>query len=163
MAMRLYDISDSYAQLQYMLEDAEDASAILDTLESIEDLFDSKVENIVKLMRSKMADHAAVKAERERLKKMEDRIAKQVDWLEHYVETNMKLVGRDEVKSNLFSIKLRLNPPSLDITDETVIPDKFKRIELVTKYDKVAMKEAIAAGEEVPGTSIRQEKSLQIK
>ena len=110
--MRLYDLTDNYKRVVELLESTDDREALQDTLDSLEEAFDDKVESIVKLMRSKITEHNAVKEESERLSARVAKMAKEIDWLENYVESQMIATGREKVKSTLFDIKLGLCPPA---------------------------------------------------
>ena len=63
-----------------------------------------------------------------------------------------------------FSAFFRKNPPKVNVFDEAQIPQKFMR-EIPARYevDKTAIKKAISAGIEVPGASLIQGESFQIK
>jgi hypothetical protein len=57
-------------------------------------------------------------------------------------------------------MKLKKNPPSVVIDDLTQIPTQYQRQKIQVDIDKVAIKAAIKAGEEVPGAHLEQGTSL---
>lgn len=161
--MRLYDLTEQYSLIAEMIEDDTTNEALQAMLDGIEGAFDEKVESIVKLMHSKISEHTAVDNEYKRLKQRADKIAKEVDWLENYVEEQMKLLNKDEVKSNLFSIKLALNPPSVKV-DELLLSSKYYRIIPSSKtVDKALLSTKLKSGESIVGAWLEQSKSLRIK
>jgi len=50
------------------------------------------------------------------------------------------------------TLSIRVNPPSVIIHDETEIPDDFTKFEI--KIDRTKIKEALKAGQIVPGASL---------
>lgn len=163
MAMRLYDLTEQYNDLIDILDGADNPEAIQAMLDGLEGAFDSKVESIVKLMGSKIAEHNAVKAESDRLAARASKMAKNIDWLENYVETQMIATGKDKVNSTLFDIKLGLCPPSVKVLNESIIPrDYFVTKPAVTTLDKRLLLEALKSGD-IEGAEIIQRKSLRIK
>lgn len=70
--------------------------------------------------------------------------------------------GVEKVKGKTIEIGLR-NSESISIENEDLIADKFKKVKIETVIDKVAIKQAIKAGEEVKGVSVQKNKNLQIK
>ena len=163
MAMALYQLTDAYKQLIDMLDTAEDIETIRDTLDSVEETFDAKVESIVKLIKEKEAEKAAVDEEVHRLRDRSMRIAKKIEWLKSYVQTEMEKIGREKVKSPLFSISLAFNPPSVNVVNESEIPEEFIKVKEIRDVDKVAILERAKQGELVPGVEIVQRKSLRIR
>lgn len=159
-AFKLYELSDHISQIQYMLENGEEG--LEDTLESLEVSFEEKAESIIKLWRSKMAEAEAIKSEEMRLSERRKRVEKNAEWLRGYVEREMIRANRTEVKSALFKIGLRYTPARVEVLDAKVIPDAYIRVNITQSPDKVAIKDAIQRGEDVPGCEIRQDLKLQI-
>jgi hypothetical protein len=75
----------------------------------------------------------------------------------------MMLAGINEVKSSLFTIKLGKNPAKVSITDQALVPDKFVRTTLTIAPDKNAIKDALQAGEEVPGCELVRDTVLKVR
>lgn len=162
--MRLYDLTDNYNRVIELLESTDDREALQDTLDSLEEAFDDKVESIVKLMRSKITEHNAVKEEGDRISARVAKMVKEIDWLENYVESQMIATGREKVKSTLFDIKLGLCPPAVHVLNESDIPQiYFVTKPAVTTLDKRVLLEKLKNGESIPGAEIIQRKTLRIK
>lgn len=49
------------------------------------------------------------------------------------------------------------------VVDDSIVPDEFKREKLTVSVDLAKAKEALKAGEEVPGIVLEERKNLQIK
>jgi len=157
----LYELSDKLTQVSEMLENG--VEGLEDTLESLEGSFNDKVESIIKLWRSKCAERDIIKSEIYRLQQRADKLDREAKWLHEYVEREMKNANVTEVKSPLFKIKLGLNPPRVEVLDKSKIPEQFLRTNLSVEPDKVAIKEAIESGQEVPGVELRQDLKLKVR
>ena len=60
------------------------------------------------------------------------------------------------------SVKIRKNPPSVEIYNQDVIPQSFKDIEIVEKIRKLDLRDALKKGE-VPGARLTSGTSLMIQ
>lgn len=161
--MRLYDLTEQYNTLAEMLEEDADNASLQAMLDGIDGAFDEKVESIVKLMQSKISEHMAIENEAKRLKQRADKMAKEIDWLEHYVESEMLRTGKDKVKSALFNITLANCPPSVNVVDEFNVPEVYFNVKEVRSMDKRTILEQLKVGKTIPGVEIIQRKSLRIK
>lgn len=161
--MRLYDLSEQYNVLAEMLEQDADNEALKAMLDGLEDVFDAKVESIVKLMRSKAAERDAIDAEAKRLQERAKKIDKEVTWLETYVYNELERTGKDKVKSSLFTIGLSKCPPSVNVLDEFNVPEVFFTVKEVRSLDKRSILERLKSGEVIPGVELQQRITLKIK
>lgn len=161
--MKLYDLTEQYNRVSELLESADNREALKDTLDSLEDAFDSKVESIVKLMKSKDAEHDVIKAEATRLSERAARIAKESEWLKQYIEGQMIASNREKVNSSLFNITLAKNPPAVNVLNESEVPQDYFTTKTVTSLDKRTILERLQGGETIPGVEMIQRKSLRIK
>jgi hypothetical protein len=57
-------------------------------------------------------------------------------------------------------MKVKKNPPSVVIDDLSKVPTKFQHQKIEVTLDKVAIKNAIQAGEKVDGCHIEQSEKL---
>jgi hypothetical protein len=61
-------------------------------------------------------------------------------------------------------VSLRIGSESVDILDESEIPDEYVIAEVVEKIDKNAIKADLRAGKEVKGAALKRgETTIQIK
>lgn len=160
--MRLYELSENMNQIDLMMQ--EGIEGLEDTLEALDEAFKDKAEGCIKLAVSKQMEANAIKMEVERLKKRADKLNKDAEWLEGYVEREMVRTEMMEIKSGLFTLKLRMSPPSVYVENESALPTHYLRIvPATTAPDKVAIKEALKDGVEVPGAYLTQSLKLNIK
>ena len=157
--MNLYELSLAFQEVQNMELDPE---VMKDTLDSIEDAIESKVENIAKLIRNLESDVSAYKEEEDRLKTKRQATENKVKWLKTYLEDNMKMTGKTKFKSGMFNFSIQKNPASVNITDEKAIPEEFL-IPQPPKVDKTSLKEILKRGIEVPGAELKQTEGLRIR
>ena len=163
--MKLYELSTQYAQLVDMLEQAQDnietVEAIRDTLDAITDSIEIKADNIAKVMRQLKAEKEMIDAEAKRLADRGAKLQKQHDQLKAYLFENMTMIGADKIKTALFSFTIKNNPPSVNVIDETLIPQEF--IKLTPTIDKRSILELLKDKQEIAGVALQQTKSLTIK
>jgi len=88
------------------------------------------------------------------LKKLQVGLCTLVDKMNEYLICQMKSRGLTELKGNKWRYVLSTCAKRTIITDETAVPAKFKTVITTEKVDKSAVKDAIVAGEEVPGAHL---------
>ena len=77
-----------------------------------------------------------------------------IDSLKYYLKMNIINLGEEELVGTHWKWKLVNNAASLIVDDEKLVPAKFKEIVQVTKIRSDLIKEALKAGEIVPGTRL---------
>lgn len=120
-----------------------------------------KIEATCGWLASQAADVEAIKAEEARLaarrKAIENRSARVKALLLPAVEA---LGGK--VKGVRFTASIR-NVEAIDVIDLAEIPAEFKREKITIDPDKIAIKRAIKAGEEIPGAILVSRPSVSIR
>lgn len=159
---KLYELSQNYKNLEELLDNQDIPEEVIrEALIELEEEWDTKAENLAKLVKSLEVDVKGLKEEEKRLasrrKSLENRIAN----LKTYIEDNMKAVGKDKIKGKVFTLYIQQNKPSLDIVDEFMIPEKY----FVVKREvaKNELLNDLKQGIEVPGATIKQTASLRIR
>lgn len=159
--MKLYELTESYFNLLNVLEQDVEQEHIEEALAMLDDEFDTKAENIAKVLKSLEYNVETLKSEKKRInnrqKSIENNIAKLKDYLFH----NMKQLNKNSVQSDLFDIKVRNNAPSLNILDESRIPKQFY-IEQQPKLDKRELLRYVKEND-VDGVELQQKQSLSIR
>ena len=79
------------------------------------------------------------------------------------LEQEMLRLNLDEVSGLNKRIAFKLNPPKVDVFNESLISDDFKKITLTEAIDKKKIAETIKTGIDVPGCRLIQNRSLSIK
>lgn len=159
--MKLYEITPQLVELSNM--DASD-EAVRDTLEAVQMEFNDKAVAIVKVAESLDADTSAIDAEIERLKARKQVIVNRKQQLRDYLLYNMEAAGIKKIDCPLFTVTLRQGVESVEIIDQSQIPNEYVAVEVVEKPDKAAIKAAIKSGKEVTGAILKRgANSIQIK
>ena len=119
--------------------------------------------DLVNFIKSKESDCEAIDSEIKRLQELKRIRNNKVEFLKSYIKTFMELNGIKRHEFPTFVLTVANNPPSVEIINEKVIPDKYKREEIITKIDKAMIKSDIQAGNKVIGASLVNKTSLRIK
>lgn len=154
---KLYELANSYKQLLEIIEDAMDNDAseddielLKETLESVNDSLEGKVENIVKFMKNIEGDIAAYKLEEKRLAQRRKYLENKYDWMKNYMGDMLRLAQIKEVNAGLFKVKFAKTAPSVEIVNENDVPEAYRE----KQPDKIKKKEIlkdIKSGVSVPG------------
>ncbi|WP_199425800.1 siphovirus Gp157 family protein [Thermaerobacillus caldiproteolyticus] len=159
--MKLYELAQNYAQLMEMAEEME-SDALVDTLESLQEAIEDKVENIAKLIKNLEADVKVIKEEEQRLADRRRSIESKIVRLKEYLQQQLEVAGLQKVKRPTITVAIQNNPPSVEIADEKLIPSEFM-IPQDPKIDKKAILERLKNGEWVPGCSLKQTRGVRIR
>lgn len=156
--MKLYELTGAFNQVADMLEYDSENAAIIDTLESIDLAIEEKADGYAKLIRNQEASSKAFDEEIKRMKERKQAVDNNVKRMKLSLQNAMVEIGKTKFKTDLFSFNIQKNQPSVEIVDESLIPDKFKKVTI--EFDKAAIKKA---EEDVPGVEIKQSESLRIR
>lgn len=88
-----------------------------------------------------------------------ERKAERIDW---YMLNCARAAG-GEIKTDTITVKVRKCPASVEILDEGYIPEAYWAEKVTRSLDKTAIKEAIKAGEYVPGAALVQREKVSVK
>lgn len=93
--------------------------------------------------------------------------SKEIKKMSDYLYNNMKRCGIKEIRCPLFKLRIKVNPYSTEIFEETQIPKQFMKtreiVKTETKPDKNAIKEEVLkTGIQVPGAFVQQKEKLEI-
>jgi len=162
----LYQLAAEYRDAAERMADLDlPAEVIADTLEGLAGDIEAKATNTAQMVRNleALCDQikAAEKAMAERRKALEAR----ADWLRSYLLANLIAAGISKVESPWFSLTVRQNPPSVALDDVSLIPTDYWRAlpPPPPVIDRVAIKAAIEAGQDVPGARVVRGQRLEIK
>lgn len=163
MSEALYDIAERYREVMEIEGDDPDVVAARQAaLDEIAESFDIKAENIIRFIRNLEASAEAIKAEEKHLADRRRALENKGEWLRRYLADSMVRMNMEFVHAGIFEAKFKLNPPAVKIVDQNVIPQIFF-IPQEPKLSLSAIKDAIKAGQIVPGAELSQGKSLLIR
>lgn len=164
MSLSLYAIADEYKYLLDHLHDEELGvidEAILSRLNALDKPLEEKCINTIRYMKGIEAEYKAIEAERKAMQAREKSLKAKVEWYEDYLLENMEKSQIFEISCPQFVAKLRKNPPSTDIYDKDLIPEKYHKIKI--EYDIQGIKDDLKADINVPGARLVRTNSLSIK
>ena len=158
----LYEIAGMYRQILEMEPETDDEfGAMMTALDEVQGELSEKADNIVRYMRNLNAEAEALKAEETALYKKRKAVENKAERLKAYLAAQMTLCGLKELKAGLFKLRFQPTAPAISIVDESAVPEKFHRVKI--EIDKLAIREALKAGEEVPGIEVQRGETLVIK
>lgn len=162
----LYEIAAEYRDAATKLAELDlDAQTIADTLEGLSGDLETKAQNVAFFVRNLEATAAAIKqAEADmaaRRKAMENR----ADGLKRYIFESMKFAGIEKIECPHFRLSIKNNPAAVEIFEPGLVPASFMRTPEPPPPapDKTAIKEALKAGQDVPGARLTSGQRLEIK
>ena len=170
--MKLYEILNDYRELfeQFeMFEEAGEEQAWFDTLDSLEQEFDSKAENIAVYIKNLTSDIAELKAEEKALKDRRQAKEHKIDSLKKYLLACMQRTDRKKIDKPRAVISVRTNAESVCIADEQAFIDwAIQNNDTLLKYadpeiKKTSVKTLLQNGEKIPYATLQRTQSLLIK
>lgn len=165
-----YDIGSEYLALLpelYNTETGEVNMEIQAQIDALEQDGEKKCIAVSSYIKKLEAEEREIQFMKKEILERESAYHKEIDRMHSYLKTNMLRCGISVVKSRLFTIKLKTNPYSTDIDDESQIPERFMRtreiIKVERKPDKNAIKEEVLkTGIQVPGANVAQKLKIEI-
>ena len=167
--MTLYDLN---VQMQTILEMAEDGDLdqklIADTLEGVEGEIEDKLDSYGVVMNELQMDVAKIDQEIKRLTEKKRLINNNIDRMKNVVQYTMtEVLNTKKVKGEKFTWSIQKNggkAPVILNPDVSIMsyPERFQDWDV--KADKVAIREALEAGEVLPFASLGERgESLRLK
>ena len=158
----LYEIAGMYRTILEMEpENDEEYGAMMTALDEVQAELTEKADHIVRYIRNLSAEAEALKAEEAALYKKRKAAENKAERLKAYLAAQMTLCGLKELKAGLFRLRLQPTMPAISIVDESVVPEKFHRVKI--EIDRLAIRDALKAGEEVPGIEVQRGETLVIR
>lgn len=162
----LYVLAQEYRAAADKLADLDlDAQTVKDTLDGMSGELEVKASATAAVIRNMESLAGQIKdAEKgmaDRRKALEARAAS----LSAYLLANMAHAGIQAVETPHFAIKVKTNPPSVEIYDEKLIASEFMRTPAAPPPapDKTAIKAALQKGVDVQGARLIQGSRVEIK
>ena len=161
--MKLYELTENYRNLQELLDNPEiDQELITKALDEVGEQLEEKAENIAKLIKTLEVEVNGYKTEEKRLADRRKTLENRITGLKSYIDATMKATGKKRFKGQLFSFNIQKNPPSVKITDNTLIPKEYY-IQQEPVLEKKTVLAELKNGVIVPGTELSQTESLRIR
>lgn len=159
----LYEIKGQFKALLEMADECNlTQDDIKDTLEGLDYELEEKADAYAKVIRTLECDVDSVDAEINRLTDKKRRIQNNIGSMKRSLESTMLELGKKKIKTPLFGFNIQKNPPSVNILDESKVPDNFR----IKQPDKIDRKSIIAELKESGNTDwaeLVQTESLRIR
>ena len=166
MSDSLRNISETYLAIRDELfqtadeETGEFDTALLERLNSIQESFEEKAQNVALVCLELRDRKETIKREIERLQNLLKRAEKGEEWLRGYLSDTMQQTGYERITGDKTDISFRSSEQCV-VDDINSLPNKYLKIEY--KPDIMAIKADIKSGQTVLGAHIEKKKNLQIK
>lgn len=169
--MKLYELTKEAQNLEelYLMAIDEETGEVKDIaiLEELEKELNIQLKEkgtgIIKVLRNSEAMIEAIKNEEARLAKIRKIAENRQKNFKKHILNNMLKMGIKKIETEIGSISWKNNPPMVEIYDETLIAEKFKKEKINYVISKTEIKNAIEKGEEVQGARIIINQQLKLK
>lgn len=161
----LYQLTDRWlAALDGAWSYDEETGEVFDPadIDEIEASFNEKVENIACYIKNIKSDIHAIRTEEDALKERRQRYERHAERLGAYLSDQMARAGRRRIETTRADVSLR-RVTSVQVEDEDAVPEEFVRTTIRKTPDKRMISHAIRDGIEVPGCSIVERDSIQVR
>lgn len=163
--LSLYNIKSNYIELFEKAENGElTQEEIQEQGNDLAIALRNKSTSIIGYVRNLDLTSDAIKSEIDRLTAMKKAIDNRNVKFKKYVKQNMEELGLEKIETELGVLTIAKNPASIDVYDENLITDEYKKEKITVSIDKTAIKNAIKEGKEIQGARLIEDKtSLRIK
>lgn len=159
--MNLFELNQAYRELEE--RDDLDLETLKDTLDSIEGAREVKLDNIATWIDKNKRDIEHCKTVIERNQKAKKALIKQNEWLKNYMTQVLDDAGIKKITTENYILQTKNNPVSTVVDDFEKLPDEFKKTETKVTADKIEIRKALSAGEDVPGAHLKHSRGTTIK
>lgn len=160
--LTLYHITSEQLRINELLEESggeltpEIEEALILNADNFQLKADGYIQSIAKYSDIASAADLHIK-EMQRIKKTAENIEKR---LKERLLVAMKIMEVDKMELGLRKLSIR-NSKAVNIIEESKVPNEFIKVE--TSIDKMKLKEALKAGEIIPGAELVTNQSIQIR
>lgn len=162
----LFDIAADYREAADRLSELDlPPEVVTDTLESLSGDLTVKATNIAAMTRNWRALAAAIKDAEQRMAERRKALEARASRVEDYLLNAMLYARMERVDSPMLAVAVKVNPPAVVIDNAEQVPAGYLRQPEPPppEPDKVRIKSALAAGQDVPGCRLVQRKRIDIR
>jgi hypothetical protein len=156
----MYVISMEAQSIASMLEDGEFTSELENALVINQNELQEKAVNYGYVIKESENQISLIDAEIKRLQEMKRIQSNKIDKLNETVLNAMNIYGIEKINSPFLNISIR---KSESVETSEGLPMEYYSQKTVFTIDKVRIKNAIKAGENIIGATIKENQNLQIK
>ncbi|MFJ7919711.1 siphovirus Gp157 family protein [Lysinibacillus fusiformis] len=154
----LYQLNNAYAQLQQMIEDGQEG--LEDTLDSITDAVEEKLEAYAMVIKNIESDVEGIKSEEKRLAERRKIMENGVTRMKQAIAETLQGTGQDKVKTEKFTFSWRKSS-KVEVSDIDSLPKQYVKVERTISRAELA--KALKAGEQIEGAQLIENQLLSIR
>ncbi len=154
----LYQLNNAYAQLQQMIEDGQEG--LEDTLDSITDAVEEKLEAYAMVIKNIESDVEGIKSEEKRLAERRKVMENGVVRMKQAIAETLQNSGQDKVKTEKFTFSWRKSS-KVEVSNIDSLPQQYVKVERTISRAELA--KALKAGEQIEGAQLIENQSLSIR
>ena len=158
----LFNLTDSYLKVKRMEEEGADTETIIDTLNAIESAIEDKAENYHGFIKQLEGEIQTINTEQKRLADLKRSKVNLIDRLKRNLIAALEATGSERIQTDTVIVSLRNNPYTLDIQDDSHIPNVFVEKVIERKIDKRALLQYVKENE-VKGVYLKQSKGVMFR
>ena len=160
--MKLYQISDAIRQALDHIELDEETGEILsaDALHAVEAAASEKIEATALYLRELDAEAKAAKDEADRMIARVKSMQKRSDYIKSMLLDALHVTGK--VKTARVSVSIRTTQ-AVSVDEGANLPEAYTTVKTTVSPNKIAIKQALLDGVEVPGCSLEARESVSIR
>lgn len=159
--MNLFELNEKYRKLEQRGD--LDPETLKDTLDSINDSREVKLDNIANWIENNQADIDFLDKKIKQLQADKKSLVNRTKSLMEYMTTAIDDSGLKELKTENHILKPRNYRASVCISNEKDIPSEFVKFKAVETIDKKAIYELLKNGETVRGAELKPNRKTVIK
>lgn len=160
-SISLYEMTNDLVSLIDTEEMNEEVKA--EIIEAIKENLEAKAENIIAVIRNYETRIEGIKSEEKRLSEYRRSEEKKLENLKEYTKYCMEQLDHKKLDTNLGRLSLKKKPASLEIVDESLIPNEYKDEVTTIKVDKMQIKKDLKEKEITGVKLVEGGNSLVIK
>lgn len=163
--LSLYEVVTEFRAIAKQLEEMDlDERTLHDTLEGVSFPVEQKARSVAMVVANLQATAEAYSSHAKQAAEKAASIQKRAEWLKIYLLENMQACGISEITGQGITLKIKNNPPAVEVYDEKLLPEKYlKTAPLPTPTpDKRALLESLKAGNQIPGARIVRKSRVDI-
>lgn len=153
----LYELNEAIENFDLKVDDETGEIINLSELEELELEREEKVENIALWIKNLVAESTAIQAEMKNLRARSQAAQNKADRLKNYLTL---CLGGKKFSTPRVSVSYRKSK-AVNITDLLALPEKYQKVDIAA--EKLEIKKALEAGEDVPGAELEERESTIIK
>ncbi|WP_249659377.1 siphovirus Gp157 family protein [Lysinibacillus fusiformis] len=154
----LYQLNNAYAQLQQMIEDGQEG--LEDTLDSITDAVEEKLEAYAMVIKNIESDVEGIKSEEKRLAERRKVMENGVVRMKQAIAETLQNSGQDKVKTEKFTFSWRKSS-KVEVSNIDSLPQQYVKVARTISRSELA--KALKAGEQIEGAQLIENQSLSIR